>query len=114
MLTTQADSAHYRIDPTRTDLALEFRRTPRGQYSLELQRVLYRMRWSGAGDRHVLLTLEPGKRWMLAQLPGRRGVPIRRFPDQVFTSIADAEWAVFCLRWETLTGQSLANLNLDE
>ena len=113
MLTTEASSAHYQIDPTRTDLALEFRHTPRGQYSLELQRVLYRMRWSGAGARHVLLVLEPGKRWMLAQLPGRRGAPLHTFPEQVFSSIADAEWAVFCLRWEALTGHSLATLKLD-
>jgi len=113
MLTLEAASAHYRIDPARTDLALEFLRTPRGQYSLELQRVLYRMRWSGAGDRHVLLTLDTGQRWMLAQLPGRRGAPLRTFPDRVFTRIADAEWAVFCLRWQVLTGVSIDHLKDD-
>ncbi len=113
MLTTDPLQAHHPIDPTRLDLAREFRRTARGHYSLELQLVLYRMRWSGAGLRHVLLALEPGKRWMLAQLPARRGEPIKTFPDQVFTSIADAEWAVFCLRWELLTGHSLSTLNLD-
>jgi hypothetical protein len=85
----------------------------RPQDSLELQQVLYRMRWSGVGQRHVLLMLEPGRRWMLAQLPARRGEPLKTFPEQVFTSIADAEWTVFCLRWELLTGESISNLNLD-
>lgn len=113
MLTTDPQAAHYRIDPDRTDLALEFRRTPRGQYSLELQRVLYCMRWGGAGRRHVLVTLAPGRRWMLAQLPARRGEPVTTFPDQVFTSIADAEWAVFRLRWQALTGHSLDHLHVD-
>jgi len=50
---------------------------------------------------------------MLAQLPARRGEPLKTFPEQVFTSIADAEWTVFCLRWELLTGESISNLNLD-
>lgn len=113
MLTTDASQARYLIDPTRLDLAREFRRMPRGYYSLELQQVLYRMRWSGVGQRHVLLMLEPGRRWMLAQLPARRGEPLQTFPEQVFTSIADAEWTVFCLRWELLTGESISNLNLD-
>lgn len=113
MLTNTAQQAHYPIDPERLDLAREFRCTPRGHYSLELQLVLYRMRWSGAGLRHVLLTMEPGKRWMLAQLPARRGEPLKTFPDRLFDSLADAEWAVFCLRWEALTGRSLSNLNLD-
>ena len=113
MLTTDYTAAHYRIDPARTDLALEFRRTPRGQYSDALQRVLYVMRWSGAGGRYLLFALEPGRRWILAELPGRRGLPLLLHRDRVFERIADAEWAVFCLRWQALTGHSIAHLEIE-
>lgn len=113
MLTTDPHQAKYAVDASRLDLVREFRRSPRGPHSAELQLVLYRMRWSAAGLRHVLLTLEPGRRWMLGQLPARRGEPIKTFPDQVFDRLVDAEWVVFCLRWEQLTGRSLSDVNLD-
>lgn len=107
MLRSDPNAAHFPIDPERLDLVEEFLRTPRGPHSLELQLVLNRMRWSGAGRRHVVLTLEPGRRWMLARLPERRGQPLERLPNRVFGSIAEAERAVFVLRWEALTGRRL-------
>jgi hypothetical protein len=48
MLTTDPNSAHYPIDPNRLDLVAEFKRSPKGPHSPELQKVLHRMRWSGA------------------------------------------------------------------
>lgn len=114
MLTTDHQlPAHVRIDPARTDLALEFRRKRRGEYSLELQRLLYLMRWSGVGGRFVAFTLEPGRRWMLAELPGRRGVPLVLHRDQVFERLQEAEWRVFCIRWKALTGSSIDDLQGD-
>jgi hypothetical protein len=95
------------VDPDRLDLVEEFRRAPRGPHGGELQKLLHRMRWGGVGGRYVLVTLEPGRRWMLGRLPGRRGVPVEIFPNQVFTDLAAAEWEVFRLRWELLTGRSL-------
>ena len=44
---------------------------------------------------------------MLGRLPGRRGAPVETFPNRIFTSLAEAEWAVFTMRWEALTGQRL-------
>lgn len=105
MLVNDPRAAHWPVDPGRLDLVEEFQRWPRGPHSDELQKLLHRMRWSGVGQRHVLIVLEPGRRWMLAQLPGRRGAPIRTFPNQVFTDLAEAERAVFLMRWDALTGR---------
>jgi hypothetical protein len=68
------------------------------------------MRWSGDADasgRYVLIVKEPGRRWVLARLPRERGRPMELLANQVFTSIAEAEWEVFKRRWEALTGAAL-------
>ena len=110
MLVNYAAAAHWRVDPSRLDLVEEFRRKPRGPHGDELQKLLHRMRWSGdpeASGRYVLVVKEPGRRWVLGRLSRVRGKPIEILPNQVFTSIALAEWEVFKLRWEALTGTAL-------
>ena len=96
--------SHFRIDPARTDLVREFRDRPFGPYSPDLQHVLNRMRWSPLGGRHVLVTRVPYREWALATLTGRRGDAPVVDETRVFESLAEAEWAVFRLRWEALTG----------
>ena len=91
MLVNDPAAAHYVIDPARVDLAEEFRRNPKGPYSAELMKVLHRMRWSGEGGRFVLITLDPGRRWMMGRLP----------------DINEAEWDVFRIRWKAITGREL-------
>ena len=107
MLVNDPAAAHFEIDPTRLDLVEEFRRAPKGPHSDALQKVLHRMRWSGVTGRWVLITLEPNRRWMLGRLPGKRGAPMETFPNRVFTRVEDAEWEIFRLRWEALTGTKL-------
>jgi hypothetical protein len=110
MLVNYASAAHWPIDPTRLDLVDEFRRKPRGPHGDELQKLLHRMRWAGdpqASGRYVLVVKEPGRRWVLARLPPARGEPIELLSNQVFTSIAEAEWEVFKRRWEAFTGAAL-------
>ncbi|WBV45193.1 hypothetical protein [Pseudoroseomonas cervicalis] len=110
MLVNDPAAAHWPVDATRLDLALEFRRRPRGPHGDELQKLLHRMRWWGDADgpaRWALLVVEPNRRWMLAQLPRRRGAAVRVLPNHVFTSLAAAEWEVFKRRWEALTGTPL-------
>jgi hypothetical protein len=65
------------------------------------------MRWSGEGGRFILVPVVAGKKWMLALAPDRRGVPVKRLPDMTFSTLADAEWAVFKLRWEAITGRKI-------
>ena len=110
MLVNDPAAAHWPFDPARLDLALEFRRQPRGPHSDALQKLLHRMRWRGDADqggRWVLVVVEPSRRWMLAQLPDRPGQPVRGLPNHVFTSLAEAEWEVFKRRWSVLAGTAL-------
>lgn len=107
MLGTDPTTAHYEIDPSRLDLVEEFRKAPKGPYGPELQKVMHRMRWSGEGGRFALIPVIPGKSWMLAVLPTKRGEPVQQMPDRIFTSLEDAEWAVFKIRWEAITGTKI-------
>ncbi|MCC7273836.1 MAG: hypothetical protein IT561_14295 [Alphaproteobacteria bacterium] len=107
MLVNDPASAHYEIDPDRVDLVAEFRRNPKGPHSDGLRKVLHRMRWSGAGGRYVLVVLDPGRRWALGRLPERRGAPVELFRNQVFDDVGTAEWHVFKLRWQALTGRTI-------
>ena len=99
--------SHYPIDPTRTDLAREFKINPLGPHSAALQRIVTRMRWNELEGRYVLVTRIPHREWVLARLSGQRGVDVALMEDRVFTSLAAAEWAVFKLRWEAITGAAL-------
>jgi hypothetical protein len=107
MLLNDPEAAHWPVDPDRLDLVEEFRRAPRGPHGEELQKLLHRMRWSGVGGRYVLVTLEPGRRWVLGRLPGTRGTPVETWPNRVFIDLAEAEWEVFRIRWEALTGRRI-------
>lgn len=80
---------------------------PMGPHSAALQRIVTRMRDSEAAGRYVLVTRVPHQEWVLAQLSGRRGVDLTLLEDQVFTSLEDAERAVFRMRWELITGSPL-------
>jgi hypothetical protein len=44
---------------------------------------------------------------MLARMGERAGDPLEPVPGHVFRSRAEAEWAVFKLRWRELTGRDL-------
>ena len=99
--------SHYPVDPTRTDLARAFRARPFGPHGPELQRIVTRMRWCEVVGRHVLVTRIPHREWVLGRLSGKRGADVELLEDQVFTSRAEAEWAVFKLRWQAVTGETL-------
>ena len=97
--------SHFRIDSIRTDLAREFKANPMGPHSAELQRIVTRMRWGELEGRYVLVERVPHREWVLGRLSGQRGVDVTILEDEVFTSQADAEWTVFKLRWQAITGQ---------
>ena len=97
----------YKVDPSRKDLVEEFRRTPVGHHSADLLMLLNFLRAAPLEGKHVLVCTKPHREWVLAQLSGGRGSPVRLLADQMFTSIEDAEWAVFKLRWKQHTGEDL-------
>ncbi len=107
MLLYDAADSIYTVDATRTDLAAEFKAKPRGPHSDDLRRVLHRMRTGALDGKHILINRVPYQEWVLAQLTGRRGEPPIIHHNKVFTSLEEAEWAVFKMRWEALTGDVL-------
>lgn len=97
----------YQFDGHRADLAQEFKDNRHGPHSEELRRILHRMRTMALEQRYCVVVIEPFRRWALARLSGRRGVPPQIFADRIFTSLAQAEWEIFKLRWRQLSGIAL-------
>lgn len=96
----------FAFDKTRLDLAREFRTTPWGEHSPDLQYLLMIMRKPGPDPYHVLMIDKPGERWTLATMqPGSKAPPRRT--NMVFTDLREAEWYVFRLRWARLAGEEL-------
>lgn len=99
----------YKIDSA-DDLscAEEFRQAPIGHHSPNLQRLLNIMRFDKSGSQTILVTLIPFKEWVLGVMPPDRSEPVNILENQgVFYSREDAEWAVFCHRWEHHTGMKI-------
>ncbi|ACR29032.1 hypothetical protein [Burkholderia glumae] len=91
------------FDPTRLDLAAEFRRQPYGRHSADLQYLLNFMRRPTNEAFHVLLIERPGMCWRLATMrPGARQPP--EPTEYTFDNLEEAEWHVFTLRWARLVG----------
>jgi hypothetical protein len=96
----------YSIDPSRLDLAREFKADPYGEHSPDLQYLLNLMRRPSDRPFHQLVMTEPFRRWTLAlQDPTKPGPP--QLTNTTFERLADAEWHVFKLRWKALTGDDL-------
>lgn len=99
--------AGYDIKAADRKLVDEFRKSPIGHHSPELQRVMNVFRGQPTAGKYVLLCTKPHEEWVLAQLPQRRGQPLHVHHNRVFTSIEEAEWEIFRLRWEHFTGETL-------
>ncbi|HTO84142.1 MAG TPA: hypothetical protein VMQ73_18095 [Methylomirabilota bacterium] len=97
----------YKITPEDRQWVDEFRNRPIGPHSPGLLRVLNAMRGAPQRGKYVLVCTKPHREWVLGRLPGERGKPVETIPDQVFQSLAEAEWTVFRLRWKELTGSDL-------
>jgi len=100
----------YHIDPARDRVYIvEFRRNVIGHHSPGLQRLLNALRRSADGRQVVILNTIPFRRWVLAWLPADRADDILVEPHLQFDSREDAEWYVFCRRWEATTGEKVDN-----
>jgi hypothetical protein len=98
----------YQVDPTRLDLAEEFRRKPHGRHSGDLQRLINLFRSGPFAGKYVLI--RESRSWPLKLKLARLGATPRdplTFTGDEFTSYQEAEWAVFKLRWKDHTGQDL-------
>ena len=98
----------YEIDPSRTDLAEEFRNNPGGPYSPELTLVVNRLRVMPMADRHILVCTKRGREWMLAKMPTVRGAKLELCDGKVFDDYYEGVWEVFRQRWKTVTGKDPA------
>ena len=87
-------------------LAQEFRARPLGRHSADLQRVLNRMRSEPFSGHYILVQDDKSQPYRLAQLGATPSDPIS-YTDDTFVTLAEAEWAVFKLRWRRLFGSDL-------
>ena len=104
----------HRIDPTRLDLAREFKAAPLGPHSPDLQKLLKIMRWDPVDGRIVAMQPDQEGPWYLARLSGRKGHPIELFRQRPYATLLEAYWGLFRKRWEDHTGQKLALDDADE
>lgn len=96
----------YKVDPTRIDLALEFRAKPYGRHSDELQRVLNLFRSDPLPGNYCVVCVKPHREWALARFRQTSREPVD-YLGPVYTSLEQAEWEVFKLRWRRHTGRAL-------
>jgi len=96
----------FQFDPSRIDLAREFKARPFGEHSPDLQYLLNLMRAPSDRPFYMLVATEPHRRWTLAvKTPGDLEPP--RLSNAVFESLEAAEWEVFKRRWKALGGGDL-------
>jgi hypothetical protein len=88
-------------------LAQEFRARPHGRHSADLQRVLNRIRSEPFAGRYILVQERKDQPYQLAQLGATPSDPIS-YTGDTFVTLAEAEWAVFKLRWRRLFGSDIA------
>src|SRR5260370_35751266 len=68
----------YEFDPSRLDLAREFKTKPFGAHSPDLQYLLNLMRSREIAGRYVLIMTQPHAQWTLARLTGGPLLPSDR------------------------------------
>lgn len=88
-------------------LAQEFRARPHGRHSADLQRILNRMRSEPFAGRYILVQDTKGQPYRLAQLGATPSDSIS-YTGDTFATLAEAEWAVFKLRWRRHFGNDIA------
>ncbi|MBS0530644.1 MAG: hypothetical protein JSS22_14835 [Proteobacteria bacterium] len=92
----QESSIHDRYDA----LVREFLAAPFGEHSPALRQLMLRLRSLDAMNKHVLVEIEPYKKWRLAKLGPRNSAPV--LLDQTFDDLEAAERYVFLSRIKML------------
>ena len=83
----------------------EFLQKERKDFSLELRRILNRLRLVPLAGRVVIVIVEPNKTWRLARLGATRGEAVSFIDDRIFASHKEAEWEALKMRWRLITGR---------
>jgi hypothetical protein len=78
------------------------RAAPLGPYDPDVQAMLLPLRNAPAAAKLALLRVPDPPSWALVRLGGR-GRAVEVLPPR-WSSLAEAEWAVFRLRWQALHG----------
>lgn len=94
----------YRVQASDAALLKEFRDIPAQQRSLELNRLLNRLRMESVFGKHMIVATLPGKEWAIGKTGQKRGTPIQLGAAR-YISLKDAQWALLRIRWETHSGQ---------
>lgn len=94
----------YRITEADAALLAEYRRVPKKHHSLELRRLLNRLRIEPMAGKIVICVHEPHRSWYLVRMGETRGESVQPFDNRLFATLADAEWALLKLRWEKHSG----------
>lgn len=81
-------------------LTKEFLAAPFGEHSPALHQLMLRLRSIHALNKHVLVEIEPYKKWRLAKLGPRNSAPF--LLDMTFDDLESAERYVFLQRIEML------------
>lgn len=97
----------YKVGEQDRQVVAEFYETPIGHHSPALQRVLNVFRGEATAGKYVLICTKPHKEWVLGQLSGERGKPVKILKNEVFTSIEEAEREIFRRRWKKYTSSDL-------
>jgi len=100
------------IDPTRLEPVREFFAKPIGHHSAELDALLDVLRGGPIAGKLCLICTRPHREWTIGRLSGQRNDPPVVEDNRVFTSIEDAERAIFRLRWQAETGVALPDEGL--
>ncbi len=96
-----------RLTPEDGALAGEFRDNPYGPHSPRLTAIVRAFRGPPLAGKYVLIDIDPHREWMLGRLTGDLDQPIEAFEGCRFTSLIEAEWEVFKLRWRGHAGAAL-------
>jgi len=96
-----------RLDPDNLAPVREFFASPIRHHSPELDAVLSVLRAGPIAGKYCLICVEPHRSWVIGRLSGERGVAPTIADNRIFTSIEDAERAIFKARWMAETGVSL-------
>lgn len=93
----------------RPAIAEEFRRTPFGRHSAELQLVLHEMRSEPIAGKPFLFISETNQEWVLGRYSqDAPPVPVVDWNTR-FHDLEAAEWHVFKLRWKAMFGEDLGD-----